>query len=129
MQHISETQLNQYQLLLLNSLETLRHSMTDILMRSNHTCHNLSAQQLQKISTDDLIELALKIEIPSITHKISTMKSIDAALNNIQIDMYGLCSDCEEPIEITRLNIDPTTQRCLACENRYKKQKHNEYKL
>ena len=83
----------------------------------------------QKLSVDDLLELAVKMETPSITHKISALKSIDAALNNIQIGLYGLCADCEEQIELERLNNAPTNQRCLACQNIYEKQKHNEYKL
>ncbi len=129
MQHISETQVDQFQAVLLSSLEELRLGMTDILMRSSHTSHNLAAKQLQKISADDLLELALKIEMPSISHKISAMRNIDAALNNIQIGMYGLCADCEEEIDTKRLNSDATTQRCLNCENRYQKQKYNNYKL
>lgn len=126
---MQEIQLNQYQRVLLTSLENLRRSMTEILMHSNHSSHNITAQRLEKLSVDDLLELASKIEIPSITHKISEMKSIDAALNNIQIGMYGLCADCEEEIETARLDVDPTTQRCLTCQNRYKKQKYNNYKL
>jgi len=129
MQHISETQLSQYQQLLLNSLEKLRHSMNDILIRSNHTGQNIAAEQLDKLSVDDFLEQARGIENVSITHKISAIKSIDAALNNMQIGMYGLCADCEEAIEIQRLNIDPATQRCSACQNRYEKQKYNDYKL
>lgn len=129
MQHISETQLNQYQRVLLHSLEKLRHSMTEILMHSNHSSHNITAQRLEKLCVDDLLELASKIEIPAITHKISEMKSIDAALNNMQIGMYGLCADCEEQIETARLDLDPTTQRCLACQKIYEKQKYNNYKL
>jgi len=129
MQHISETQLNQYQQALLHSLDKLRHSMAEILIHSSNAGHNLTAQQLQTLSVDDLLELALKVENPSITHQISEMKNIDAALNNMQIGMYGLCADCEEEIETARLNLDPTTQRCLACQKIYEKQKYNNYKL
>lgn len=129
MQHISETQLSQYQQLLLNSLEKLRHSMSDILVRSNHAGQNIATEQLEQLSADDFLELAGKIDNVSITHKISAIKSIDAALNNMQIGMYGLCADCEEAIEIQRLNIDPATQRCLTCQSRYEKQKYNGYKL
>ncbi|MCG6200594.1 TraR/DksA family transcriptional regulator [Psychromonas antarctica] len=129
MQHISEAQLNQYQQSLLNSFDKLRHEMTDILMRSNHTSHNLAANKLEKLASDDLLDMAIKIEIPSISHKISAMRSIDAALNNIAIGLYGLCADCEDEIDIQRLNNEPTTQRCLTCEKLYQKQKYNDYKL
>ena len=129
MPHISETQLKQFQTVLLDSLEKLRQDMADILMRSTHTGHNSAAKQLQKISSDELPDLAIKFEIPCISHKIIAMKSIDAALNNMQIGMYGLCADCEEEIAIEQLNIDATSQRCLDCDNKYQKQKYNNYKL
>ena len=60
--------------------------------------------------------------------KTDKIKNIDAALNNIDIGMFGLCSDCEEPIESERLHKNPAVQRCLSCESGYNKQKHNHYK-
>ena len=129
MQYISETQIKEFQTQLLNLLEKTRQSMSDILLRSNHISHNLAAKKLQKISTDDLLELALKIDLPSISHKVSKIKSIDAALNNVHIGMYGFCSDCEEPLTSNRLHEDPTIQRCSRCESKYKKQKNNNFKL
>ncbi len=129
MQHISETQLKSFQVQLSESLEKLRLGMTEILMRSSHASHKLAAKQLQKFASDELLELALKINIPSIAHKIEKMESIDAALHNIEMDMYGLCSDCENEIRIERLKIDPTIQRCLSCQEKYDKQRNNSFKL
>lgn len=129
MQYISETEIKEFRVQLLDSLEKTRQSISDILLRSNHTSHHLAAKQLQKVSADDLLELALKIDLPSISHKISTVKSIDAALNNMQIGMYGFCSDCEEPLTSERLHLDPTIQRCQQCESKYQKQKYNNFKL
>lgn len=129
MSTISEIQLTQFKTKLLDSVIQLRADISDILQNSTHSGHHLVAGQLQKLCNDKLLDLLLKIELPLIAHKTDKIKNIDAALNNIEIGMFGLCSDCEEPIESERLNKNPTIQRCLSCENDYNKQKHNHYKL
>lgn len=129
MSAISEIQLAQFKIKLLDSVILLRADIYDILQNSTHSSHHLVATQLQKLCNDQLLDLLLKIELPLISHKTDKIKNIDAALNNIDIAMFGLCSDCEEPIEIERLNENPTIQRCLSCENGYNKQKQNHYKL
>ena len=129
MQEIDEFQLNIYQQKLISSLGKLRLDITEILVRSNHSSHLLVAKLIEKMSNDELVELSNKINIPSISHKISEIGEIDAALNNIQIGLYGLCSDCEEAISAEQLNAQPTTQRCIKCDVKYKKQKYNHLKL
>ncbi|MEH6451533.1 MAG: TraR/DksA C4-type zinc finger protein [Psychromonas sp.] len=126
---IDQSQLDQYQKNLIQSLEKSRSEISEILLRSNHSSHILAAKQIQKASNDEMIELVSKLDLPSISHKVAKINEIDAALNNIQIGLYGLCSDCEEEINVERLNAQPTTHRCLDCDTKYKKQKHNHFKL
>jgi len=45
------------------------------------------------------------------------LKSIEAALKRIDDGEYGLCRDCEEPINPKRLEFDPTALRCIDCES------------
>jgi DnaK suppressor protein len=40
---------------------------------------------------------------------------IAAALNRIDDDEYGLCRECDEPINPKRLEFDPTATYCIAC--------------
>jgi DnaK suppressor protein len=129
MQEIDELTLNKYQQKLLTSLGKLRLDITKILLRSNHSSHLLIAKQVEKMSNDELIELTDKLNLPSIEHKIIEISEIDAALNNIQIGLYGICSDCEKLISAEQLNAQPTTQRCIHCDIKYKKQKYNHFKL
>lgn len=43
------------------------------------------------------------------------LKKIDEALERIQAGTFGLCCQCEEPIEMRRLEARPTTDHCLGC--------------
>ena len=46
------------------------------------------------------------------------LRNIDAALKRIDDGDYGLCRDCEEPINPKRLEFDPTALRCIDCQSK-----------
>jgi len=46
------------------------------------------------------------------------LRNIEAALNRIDEGDYGLCRDCDEPINPKRLEFDPTALRCIDCESK-----------
>jgi DnaK suppressor protein len=43
------------------------------------------------------------------------LRDIEAALMRIDDGSYGLCQDCDDAINPKRLEIDPTTLRCIDC--------------
>lgn len=51
----------------------------------------------------------------SVQRRETMMRNIDAALKRIDDDAYGLCIDCDEPIDSRRLEFDPTAMRCIDC--------------
>jgi DnaK suppressor protein len=129
MVHIDEIQLKKFQAQLLSSLDILRNDISEILLRSSHAAHKLAAKQLQKLSNDQLVELTSKLDISSLAHKTNKIKSIDASLNDIDLGLYGFCSDCEAEISIQKLQENVTTKRCDICEKKYQNQKYNQFKL
>jgi len=46
------------------------------------------------------------------------LRNIEAALKRIDEGDYGLCRDCDEPINPKRLEFDPTALRCIDCESK-----------
>jgi DnaK suppressor protein len=46
------------------------------------------------------------------------LRNIEAALKRIDDGDYGLCRDCDEPINPKRLEFDPTALRCIDCESK-----------
>jgi DnaK suppressor protein len=40
---------------------------------------------------------------------------IEAALGRCDDGSYGFCTDCDEPIDPRRLNLDPAATRCIRC--------------
>ena len=45
----------------------------------------------------------------------ATLKKIDAALQRLDDDEFGLCLSCDEPINPKRLEFDPTATLCIDC--------------
>lgn len=43
------------------------------------------------------------------------LKKIDEALQKIQAGTFGSCECCEEDIELSRLEVRPTANLCIAC--------------
>jgi RNA polymerase-binding transcription factor DksA len=38
-----------------------------------------------------------------------------AALERVNLGTFGLCIDCEQPIERSRINREPLVERCRFC--------------
>lgn len=47
---------------------------------------------------------------------LDELVQIQAALQRLQSDTYGLCSDCAEPIGLQRLLVRPSALRCARCQ-------------
>jgi DnaK suppressor protein len=47
------------------------------------------------------------------------ISAVDAALERIERDDYGRCSDCDAPIPFERLCANPQALRCVACETAF----------
>ena len=46
------------------------------------------------------------------------LRNIEAALQRVDDGNYGLCRDCDQPINPKRLEFDPTALRCIECESK-----------
>jgi len=44
-----------------------------------------------------------------------TMRAITAALQRLEGGDYGVCAACDEPINLKRLEFDPTVRLCIDC--------------
>lgn len=82
------------------------------------------AEKVAQCERDQLVDVTSRFKLPKGDLCVTRLKRIDAALCQMDLGLYGLCSDCEEPLAIARLEQDPTLQRCPRCEGRYCKGFH-----
>lgn len=45
----------------------------------------------------------------------ATLREIDLALQRVQVGDFGICQNCDEPINPKRLKFDPTIVLCIDC--------------
>jgi DnaK suppressor protein len=63
---------------------------------------------------------ALKYKIRSRESRL--VRKIQAALNRIGNDTYGICESCAEDISINRLDARPVTTKCIHCKEEEERQ-------
>lgn len=54
------------------------------------------------------------------------LKKIDESLEKIKLGTFGVCEECEEDIELSRLEVRPTANLCISCKE---SQEHMEHRL
>jgi len=48
-------------------------------------------------------------------HRAQELRKIEAAITRIDTGDYGYCVQCDEPIALKRLEIDPAVALCIDC--------------
>lgn len=66
---------------------------------------------------DQLSELANAL----IGRQVNEVRDIEEALQRIAVGTYGVCVDCNSPIELERLEVSPAARCCYNCQARYEK--------
>lgn len=50
------------------------------------------------------------------------LRAVEEALQRIEDGSYGVCTDCEKPIPIKRLEVFPAAQRCVECKSNFERE-------
>ena len=129
MQTITTEQQKQLQQNLLSEFALLKEKVKERLSISSKQHLNELVAKVDTMNADMLISSLSRCESHSLSLYKTQIKSIDAALQGMDLGLYGLCSDCEIELDIDELFKCPTKQRCDACETKYQKQKVKGYKL
>lgn len=73
--------------------------------------------KLQQLPLPRWPELLLHWHTPDLKPLSLRLEAVQAALSQMEIGLYGICSDCESRIDASRLEQDPAEQRCFRCTN------------
>ena len=47
--------------------------------------------------------------------ELKRLQLVESALERMDQDQYGHCSECEKPIPVARLEVVPFTEHCVGC--------------
>ncbi len=85
------------------------------------------------VDTDDLpdeIDLASSEYHQSMVFRLRDrekflLEKIDRALDRIKAGSYGICEQCDDPIQVQRLEARPVTTLCLKCKEEQEKEERS----
>lgn len=100
---------------LISLLEQLRSEIVEEVEQSadfqqeNMTVHDSSEE------ADAEVNFMLKVE--SLSRHSEEISECLAALERINQGTFGICTDCDEEVELSRLKACPTAARCIRCQS------------
>lgn len=75
-----------------------------------------SGQGLSKDSEEQVTAMENDEVVDALDNQaISEIKLIEAALDRIEKNQFGICERCEEEIPFARLEVQPTSPYCVEC--------------
>jgi len=97
-------------------LLALREELESIVASSDESAAvvELDQSKVGRLSRMDALQ-AQAMAKASGQRRVAMLRNIEAALKRIDDGTYGLCQDCDEPINPKRLEFDPTALRCVDC--------------
>ena len=97
-------------------LMQLRHELESLADTNNASSGTVELDQARvgRLSRMDAMQ-AQAMSQASGRRRDVMLRKIDAALQRLENDEFGVCLSCREPIAEKRLEIDPTVTLCIAC--------------
>ncbi len=85
-------------------------------------------QMMDEATHGDSLDIASNARDREITfmlksRELDELRAIEDALERMNHDDYGICADCEDPIEIKRLEAIPWTRFCRGCQEEMESRK------
>ena len=76
------------------------------------------AHQLREQDADDVPQREGErgLDMALTDMETQELSRVSEALRRMDLDRYGLCLECEEPIPFDRLKAEPWALRCIACQ-------------
>lgn len=101
---------------LLNEQERIQSEIIMFLEHSKLVSHQKLSNYLKQIEPYYWVELLRENLCLELEKSVNSLELIDTSLANIEMGCYGICGDCDNPIEEKELKKTPSIQRCINCE-------------
>jgi DnaK suppressor protein len=118
---LQPSQATEFRARLRERAQQLRAEIRDVLERSEDETHANIAERARDVEDDSFSNLIVDLNYADIDRDADEIRRIDAALTRLSDGTYGTCIDCGQDIPLTRLNAEPTAERCVRCQELFEK--------
>ncbi len=98
-------------------IELIAKSEKDILDMENMTAPVTPENSIGRISRMDAINNKSVMEA-ALRNKKAKLGKLRMALKNIELEDFGICQNCKNPIQAKRLIFMPESTKCIRCAGR-----------
>ena len=116
---LTQHQMNEFKNILERRYREVRDEIRKALLQSDEQSYIELAGQVQDMENSSVADLLVDVALADIDRHVEEIRDIDAALLRIAAGSYGVCTDCDEAIEVKRLEAYPTAKRCRPCQTNY----------
>ncbi len=102
--------------------EALREAVRQELLQSDREQYVALAGEVADPGDASMADLLADLNLAVIDNHINEIRAVEQALMRMASGTYGLCADCEEPIDPARLQTQPAAKRCVHCQTRHEQE-------
>jgi RNA polymerase-binding transcription factor len=95
-----------------NLLETKRNDLLSTCSHRDEIAIEVTADEMDRLQQQASREVAIR----NLDNTSKLLKSVQAALDRIEDEIYGVCLHCEKPIAEKRLKAIPWASYCVTCQ-------------
>ena len=119
--HITDHQIAGLKQQLLDRSSTLLEEIRQELLKYDNEQYQELAGSVHDLEEQSVADLLVDLDLADIDRHINEIRNIEAALLRIAKGNYGNCIDCQCPIPLERLQLNPAVERCVICQEQYEK--------
>ncbi len=116
---LSSKEKSQIKRCLMDRSDELRADILRELRKSDDETYSQLADRVTDSGDQAIADLLVDVNLAEITRDVEEFRGIEAALMRLAKGLYGLCVDCEEPIEAKRLAVNAAAARCYRCQQAF----------
>lgn len=99
--------------------DQLREETRETLLRAQSEGYADIAGRVSDLEDQSLADLLVDLNLAEVTRDVEEIRDVERALRRLALGTYGTCVSCGQPIERERLEVNPTANRCAACQRAY----------
>lgn len=103
----------------------LRESIAGTLESGGNERNAALAGAVRDEADESVADLLVDMNLAEIDRELTELRELDAALQRIREDTYGVCQNCGRDIQVERLEAYPTAALCIDCQQELEQQGSN----
>lgn len=100
---------------------TLMDEICAVLSQTGEHPYSELAGSVADAADEAVADLLIDVDNAMVARDAREVRDIEAAFARMAAGDYGVCSACDQPIELARLHACPTARRCQRCQTQYDK--------